>query len=172
MVETVDEVVEFDVSAVKKAGEVVTDEYSFPAINIASPEEDSPVVQASAESVADSVSFGGALFLPTVPSKTASIVPQITSSSDKAVSPASDDDVSLSDLVKVGRQFSGGCKTFKAVVEGSGLSDKVVMACINFMQKNGIAPMVAQNGEFYCTMNNLSTLATQLKLCVGNCSEK
>lgn len=171
MVENVDDVVEFDVSSVKKAGDVVTNEYSFPAINIASPEEDSPAL-APVESGADNVALGGELFLPTAPSKSASIVSQITSSSSKTVSPASDDDVSLSDLVIVGRQFSGGCKTFKAVVEGSGLSDKVVMACINFMKNNGIAPLVSQTGEFYCTMNNLSTLASQLHACVGNCQEK
>ena len=78
------------------------------------------------------------------------------------VQPASDDATSLDNLRAVSAVFDNGCKTLKDVVTSTGLSQPVVLACIKWLKDNGL---IAVTGSFYCTIDNVSSLQKQLKVC-------
>ena len=81
------------------------------------------------------------------------------------------DYASLENLRLVSAQFTQGCKTFQDIVDGTGLTASIVSACLNWLEKNNLMPMVAKNGDFYCSLNNIEILAAQLNACV-QCSCK
>lgn len=80
----------------------------------------------------------------------------------------SGDIVSLDNLRAVSAMFDTGCQSLSDIVSGTGLPQSTVLACIKWLQNNGLAPMIAQSGKFYCSIKNASALAEQLKQCV-NC---
>ena len=77
-----------------------------------------------------------------------------------------DDLANLDHLRAVTAMFDKGCVTFSHIVSGTGLSNAIVAACLKWLKDNNLMPMIARNGDLYCSLDNVSTLAEQLKRCV------
>lgn len=75
---------------------------------------------------------------------------------------ASGDEVSLDNLRAVSSMFDKGCQTFSAIVKDTGLPQSTVRACIKWLVDNGL---LAVSNSFYCTLDNVSTLHSQLNVC-------
>ena len=148
---------EIDVGSSASTGSssVTTDEFSFGQTPVADPV---PSVSETAQKNTTSVFREGEIYTPV--STPATVVAK------SSVVAATEDMVTLDNLRAVSAQFTSGCKSFNDVVEGTGLSVSVVKACLDFMKNNGIAPLVAQSGTFYCSINNVSSFQEQLKTCI------
>ena len=147
---------EIDVGSSASTGSssVTTDEFSFGQTPVAEP----LVADDTEQKNTTSVFREGEIYTPV--STPATIVAK------SSVVAATEDMVTLDNLRAVSAQFTSGCKSFNDVVEGTGLSVSVVKACLDFMKNNGIAPLVAQSGTFYCSINNVSSFQEQLKTCI------
>jgi len=142
-------------SASSGSSSVTTDEFSFGQTPVAEPVA---VATESEQKNTTSLFREGEIYTPV--STPATIV------SKSSVVAATEDMVTLDNLRAVSAQFTSGCKSFNDIVEGTGLSTSVVKACLDFMRSNGIAPLVAQSGTFYCSINNVSSFQEQLKTCI------
>lgn len=142
-------------SASSGSSSVTTDEFSFGQTPVAEPVA---VATESEQKNTTSLFREGEIYTPV--STPATIV------SKSSVVAATEDMVTLDNLRAVSAQFTSGCKSFNDIVEGTGLSTSVVKACLDFMRSNGIAPLVAQSGAFYCSINNVSSFQEQLKTCI------
>jgi hypothetical protein len=141
------------------------------------PTSGSPVSTGSVP-VSQEFSFGSVKVaespLSTVESKENSIVDELTEvRSESSYSPpklaaATSDIVSLDNLRAVSAMFDKGCVTFQDVVDGTGLDQSIVLACLSWLKKNGLAPLIAQSGKFYCTIDNVASLQAQFTKCF-NC---
>lgn len=85
---------------------------------------------------------------------------------------AEGDEVSLDNLRAVSAMFDKGCVTFADIISGTGLPSATVTACLTWLKNNGLAPLIAQNGKFYCSMDSVSILQKQFKQCVSCYSGK
>jgi hypothetical protein len=128
----------------------VTQEFSFGAVKV----NESPlsVVESANKSIVDDLT----------------VVKSESSYSPPKLAVATSDIVSLDDLRAVSSMFDKGCVTFQDVVDGTGLDKSVVLACLTWLKNNGLAPLIAQSGKFYCTIDNVNSLQVQFKQCI-NC---
>lgn len=130
--------------------DVITEEFGAGVIPVAEPVEET--VGEPEESIADETE----LFSPT--QEVFSPAP----SSKSSAQAAPDDATSLDNLRAVSSVFENGCKTLKDIVSSTGLSQSVVLACIKWLKDN---ELIAVSGSFYCTIDNVYSLQSQLKAC-------
>ena len=97
-----------------------------------------------------------------IPTETSPIVAS-SSTPKSTISAESDSDVTLDNLRAVSAQFDKGCVTLNQIVEGSGLTQSIVLACLKWLRDNDLMPMIAQTGNLYCSLDNVTALAEQLK---------
>jgi len=81
------------------------------------------------------------------------------------VVPTGGDVTTLDNLTAVSSCFSDGCETLTSISQQTQLSEETVLACIKWLQSNGLAPLVVQSGKFYCSINNVAALQKQLGVC-------
>jgi hypothetical protein len=151
--------------------DIVTEEFST---DVSSPTASAPQTQ-EFQFGSVNVSEPG---VETVDDEESSVVNESEVASPSTPSPftaalsASDDVVSLDNLRAVSAMFDKNCVTFSQIVEGTGLSGSVVTACLTWLKNNGLAPLIAQNGSFYCSMDSVSILQKQFKQCAACYSGK
>lgn len=132
---------------------------------------------ASSSSATQEFTFGSIPVANPVPSTVDSPVDSTFAEADilsPAISPApiqftdaeSEDLANLDHLRAVTAQFEKGCVSFSDIVNGTGLSNAIVAACLKWLKDNNLMPMIAKNGDLYCSLDNVATLAEQLKRCV------
>lgn len=125
---------------------VITEEFSAGVIPVAEPSPE--IVDEPESSMVEEISVS-------TPS------PVFTPSSTVSQA-ASDDATSLDNLRAVSSVFDSGCKEIKQIVASTGLPQPVVLACIKWLKDNGL---IAVTGSFYCTIDNVYSLQSQLKSC-------
>jgi len=106
--------------------------------------------------------FGGAVVAHSPVESVSSEISSPNVASLPKIEPAPDDMTSLDNLKAVSSVFESGCKTLSDLVKNTGLSQSVVIACLTWLQDNGL---IAVSGSFYCTVDNVSALQSQLRVC-------
>ena len=81
-----------------------------------------------------------------------------------ATTAASGDMVSLDNLKAVSAMFENDCQTMQQIIDGSGLDKSTVMACVKWLTDNGLLS-VSKSKKFYCTIDNVSAMQNQFKMC-------
>jgi len=81
-----------------------------------------------------------------------------------ATTAASGDAVSLDNLKAVSAMFEKDCQTLQQIVDGTKLDKSTVMACVKWLTDNGLLS-VSKSNKFYCTIDNVSAMQTQFKMC-------
>lgn len=128
---------------------VITEEFGAGVIPVAEPSPES--ISEPESSVVDETELA---------SPSPAFTPEPTHGSK--IEAASDDATSLDNLRAVSAVFDSGCKEIKQIVSSTGLPQPVVLACIKWLKDNGL---IAVTGSIYCTIDNVSSLQSQLKAC-------
>jgi hypothetical protein len=101
--------------------------------------------------------------------ETVETTPGVAAKPSGYTAPASDSEVTLAQVAQVRAQFINGCQSFTSIVDATQLPREIVAACIQYLKK--YEGLVTGN-NFYCTMDNLAALQSQLTLCQKCCSSK
>jgi DNA-binding IclR family transcriptional regulator len=72
--------------------------------------------------------------------------------------------VSLDNLKAVSAMFENDCQTMQQIIDGTGLDKSTVMACVKWLTDNGLLS-VSKSKKFYCTIDNVSAMQNQFKMC-------
>jgi hypothetical protein len=78
------------------------------------------------------------------------------------VAPAKAENVTLEQLDVVYAAFGDRCSSVSAIVSSTGLSNEVVVACLNLLKKMGT---IGQDKAIFCPASGVQRLVEQLKSC-------
>lgn len=137
-----------DSSVSPSSKKVATQEFSFGSVAVSEPAKNSPGnVQSSVVEDSSVISSPPVAF-------------SLLGSSEVE----SGDIVSLDNLKAVSAAFDSGCQTIQSIVDSSSLPKATVLACLKWLQDNGL---IALGGKFYCSLENVRSLQKQLNACVA-----